>query len=115
MQIKEGAPTMWTEFLGLRGEEKRMHLKKLLEMKQGSSDQDQEYSPWWSWRHIARSMLDLTEVKNKGSKCEDSYNIYDRKSDYKNDYGWSKALDYDDYEPLKYSGVGVYYVNLTAV
>ncbi|KAF8085623.1 hypothetical protein N665_0656s0002 [Sinapis alba] len=117
VHITEHAPTMWTEFLGLRGEEKHNHLKKLLEMEQGSS-QEQEYNPWWSWKNIVSSILDVTgEKKNRGagsSKCEDSYNIYDRKHDFKNDYGWSKALDYDDYEPLKYSGVGVYLVNLTA-
>ncbi|KAF3542440.1 hypothetical protein DY000_02003277 [Brassica cretica] len=116
VHITEHAPTMWTEFLGLRGEEKHKHLKKLLEMKQGTS-QEQEYNPWWSWKNIVSSILDVAGEKNRGSgssKCEDSYNIYDRKNDFENDYGWSKALDYDDYEPLKYSGVGVYLVNLTA-
>ncbi|KAG2327435.1 hypothetical protein Bca52824_010163 [Brassica carinata] len=116
VHITEHAPTMWTEFLGLRGEEKHKHLKKLLEMKQGTS-QELEYSPWWSWKNIVSSILDVTGGKNRvsgSSKCEDSYNIYDRKNDFENDYGWSKALDYDDYEPLKYSGVGVYLVNLTA-
>lgn len=86
-------------------------------MKQGTS-QEQEYNPWWSWKNIVSSILDVAGEKNRGSgssKCEDSYNIYDRKNDFENDYGWSKALDYDDYEPLKYSGVGVYLVNLTAV
>ncbi|CAH2060264.1 unnamed protein product [Thlaspi arvense] len=117
VHIQEHAPTMWTEFLGLRGEEKHKYLKKLLEMKQETS-QDQDYSQWWSWRNLVRSILDITQEKNRwsggSSKCEDSYNMYDRKNDFDNDYGWSKALDHDDYEPLKYSGVGVYLVNLTA-
>jgi len=111
--------TVWTQFLGLRGEEKHKQLKKLLETKQGSP-QDQQYSSGWSWRNIVRSILDLTEEKNKGSgssECEDSYNIYDKKDkpSFDNKYGWSIALDYDDYKPLKHSGIGVYLVNLTAV
>ncbi|XP_010510617.1 PREDICTED: vicilin-like seed storage protein At2g28490 [Camelina sativa] len=108
--------TTWTQFLGLREEEKRSHLKKLLEMKQGSP-QDQQYSSGWSWRTIIRSFMDLIEEKNKGSgssECHDSYNIYDQKPSFKNDYGWSTALDYEDYEPLKHSGIGVFLVNLTA-
>ncbi|KFK32293.1 hypothetical protein AALP_AA6G223800 [Arabis alpina] len=116
VHITERAPTMWTSFLGLREEEKHKHFKKLLEMKQGSS-QNKQYDSSSSWRNIVRSILDLTVEKNKGSgssECEDSYNIYDRKHDFQNDYGWSVALDSEDYEPLKNSGVGVYLVNLTA-
>ncbi|KAG7572848.1 RmlC-like cupin domain superfamily [Arabidopsis suecica] len=116
MEGPQPQPTIWTQFLGLRGEEKHKQLKKLLEMKQGSP-QDQQSTSGWSWRNIVRSILDLTEEKNKGSgssECEDSYNIYDQKRSFKNDYGWSIALDYDDYEPLKHSGIGVYLVNLTA-
>lgn len=117
VHVREHAPTMWTEFLGLRGEEKHKYLKKLLEMKQGSS-QDQQYNSRWFWRNIVRPILDLTGGKNRGSgssECEDSYNIYDRKRNFQNDYGWSIALDSEDYEPLKNSGIGVYLVNLTAV
>ncbi|CAA7024157.1 unnamed protein product [Microthlaspi erraticum] len=41
---------------------------------------------------IVRSMLDLTEEKNKHSNCEDSYNIYDRKDDTKTTMDGVKLL-----------------------
>ncbi|KAL1201402.1 Vicilin-like seed storage protein [Cardamine amara subsp. amara] len=115
VRITEQDPTMWNQFLGLRRQEKHKHLKKLLEMKQGSS-QDQQYSSWWSLKNIARWVLDLAEEnKSSGSsKCDDSFNIFDEKTSFDNKYGWSKAIDADDYEPLKHSGIGVYLVNLTA-
>lgn len=45
----------------------------------------------------------------------DSYNIYKRSPDFRNNYGWTVALDESDYKPIKHSGIGVYLVNLTAV
>lgn len=47
-------------------------------------------------------------------RSPDAYNIYKRRPDFKNNYGWSVALDGSDYKPLKHSGIGVYLVNLTA-
>ncbi len=61
-----------------------------------------------------------TETENKAGekgkgKTPDSYNLYNRNPDFKNNYGWSVALDETDYKPLKHSGIGLYLVNLTAV
>ncbi|KAJ4764293.1 Vicilin-like antimicrobial peptides 2-2 [Rhynchospora pubera] len=47
-------------------------------------------------------------------RAPDPYNIYDRDPGFRNNYGWSTALDENDYEPLKDSDIGVYLVNLTA-
>ena len=59
------------------------------------------------------------EIKNTREKVTKksphSCNLYDRKPDFKNSYGWSVALDGSEYSPLKSSGVGIYHVNLSAV
>lgn len=52
---------------------------------------------------------------NNTGKTPDPYNLYDRDPGFHNNYGWSTALDEHDYEPLKYSDIGVYLVNLKAV
>ncbi|GKD25870.1 hypothetical protein Tco_1232084 [Tanacetum coccineum] len=45
----------------------------------------------------------------------DAYNIYDRKSDLRNDYGFNVEVNRDDYEPLRLSDFRAYLVNLTAI
>ncbi|KAF7133037.1 hypothetical protein RHSIM_Rhsim09G0035400 [Rhododendron simsii] len=50
----------------------------------------------------------------RSSKKPHSYNLFNRKPDFENDYGSSVALDQSDYSPLKRSGVGLYLVNLNA-
>nr|XP_025887525.1 vicilin-like seed storage protein At2g28490 [Solanum lycopersicum] len=42
------------------------------------------------------------------------YNLYNRKPDFKNEYGWRKNVDESDYSPLQISGNGVYLVNLSS-
>ncbi|MQM19348.1 hypothetical protein Taro_052352 [Colocasia esculenta] len=71
----------------------------------------------WTWRKVLRSIVWKEGVlRKKGGPVHapDSYNIYDRSPDFSNSYGWSVALDEDDYAPLNHSDVGVYLVNLTA-
>ncbi|MQM12048.1 hypothetical protein Taro_044963 [Colocasia esculenta] len=71
----------------------------------------------WTWRKFLSSIVwkeDVLGKKGGPVRAPDSYNIYDRSPDFSNSYGWSVALDKHDYAPLKYSGVGVYLVNLTA-
>ncbi|XP_010521773.1 PREDICTED: vicilin-like seed storage protein At2g28490 [Tarenaya hassleriana] len=112
----ERAPALWTKFLELRDEEKHMHLKRISGMSRESSSgyrETEEHSGWMSWRKLLRSMLSR-EGTNRKTRCEDSYNIYDRKPDFRNDYGWSIALDSADYRPLKHSGISVYLVILNA-
>jgi len=56
------------------------------------------------------------KIENKDrADSPDSYNLYDRKPDFRNAYGWSSALDGGDYSPLKIPDIGVFHVNLTAV
>lgn len=55
------------------------------------------------------------EREDKESKGPGSYNIYDRKPDFKNNYGYSIALDESDYSPLAHSDASIYLVNLSAV
>ncbi|KAI4382334.1 hypothetical protein MLD38_008311 [Melastoma candidum] len=52
--------------------------------------------------------------KWRTGKGPDSYNLYDRKPDFRNNHGWSVAFHGKDYEPLHHTGIGVYLVNLTA-
>lgn len=83
------------------------------------SDDEKKEEEIWSWRKLLGSVFSNREkrpkdVKGKG-KSPDSYNLYDRKPDFKNNYGWSVALDETSYSPLRKSGFGVYLVNLTAV
>uniref|UniRef100_A0A1D1ZK97 Vicilin-like antimicrobial peptides 2-2 n=1 Tax=Anthurium amnicola TaxID=1678845 RepID=A0A1D1ZK97_9ARAE len=84
-------------------------------------DGDKEVKTW-SWRKL----LDLFVWKeaeedhhrsssiNSNVDSPNPYNLFDRNPDFKNDYGWSLALDEGEYPPLRHSGVGVYLVNLTA-
>ncbi|XP_039136721.1 vicilin-like seed storage protein At2g28490 [Dioscorea cayenensis subsp. rotundata] len=68
----------------------------------------------WTWRKMLSSLLKTRKGKAKGPvRAPDSYNLYDSAPDFKNKYGWSLALDENEYEPLKHSDFGVYLVNLT--
>ncbi|XP_057778379.1 vicilin-like seed storage protein At2g28490 [Salvia miltiorrhiza] len=75
----------------------------------------------WSFRKMMNSFLDWSDKKKgdkkwggRTGKGPDAYNLYDRKPDFKNDYGWSIALDHKAYPPLRHNDIGVYLVNLTA-
>ena len=74
----------------------------------------------WSLRKLLNSFFGRQEEQKQQQQNQqnvdypDSYNLYDRKPDFQNDYGWSLALDGDDYAPLRKSGVGIYLVNLIA-
>ncbi|KAM0948037.1 putative rmlC-like cupin domain superfamily, rmlC-like jelly roll protein [Dioscorea sansibarensis] len=69
---------------------------------------------FWIWRKMLGSLLKTRKENAKGPvKAPDSYNMYDSAPDFKNKFGWSLALDENDYEPLKHSDFGVYMVNLT--
>uniref|UniRef100_A0A7N0TAM5 Cupin type-1 domain-containing protein n=1 Tax=Kalanchoe fedtschenkoi TaxID=63787 RepID=A0A7N0TAM5_KALFE len=71
-------------------------------------------------RRLLRSLFVSEDDKAKGSSSRrgkggpDSYNLYDRTPDFKNNYGWSVALEEHDYSFLEHSGVSVFLVNLTA-
>ncbi|GJX49200.1 hypothetical protein Tco_0276045 [Tanacetum coccineum] len=68
-------------------------------------------NPTWSVRSL---LISLLGENKKTSTSLDAYNIYDRKSDFKTDYGFSLEVNRDNYEPLRLSDFGAYLVNLTA-
>ncbi|KAM7280118.1 hypothetical protein ACFE04_007252 [Oxalis oulophora] len=103
--------SMWTNFLEQKSEDKLQNLRRIFEFQQEPYAAEKEKT--WSWRKLLNSVLG-EEDNSITHKAPDSYNIYKRKADFKNNYGWSVALDEHDYKPLKHSGIGFYLVNLTA-
>nr|CAD1841849.1 unnamed protein product [Ananas comosus var. bracteatus] len=86
-----------------------------------SEETDEVDNGPWTWRKLLNKMLrvssdneDRRNKKGKPVQAPDPYNLYDRDPDYRNNYGWTIALDEHDYAPLKHSDIGVYLVNLTA-
>ncbi|XP_004505960.1 vicilin-like seed storage protein At2g28490 [Cicer arietinum] len=109
------APSLWTKFLQLKKEEKVQHLNKMVQGQEENNEEKKQTS--WSWRKLFQSVLgeENKNIENKDrGDSPDSYNLYDRKHDFKNGYGWSSALDGDDYSLLKIPDIGVFHVNLTA-
>ncbi|GAB2285089.1 hypothetical protein Dimus_019543 [Dionaea muscipula] len=91
------------------------------EEEEDGEELEQEQPPQWSLRKTLRTLL-LGKEKARGRDYRgrrkggpDAYNLYDRNPDFRNNYGWSLALDRHDYHPLKKFNLGVYYVNLSAV
>ncbi|KAL4591488.1 hypothetical protein LXL04_004456 [Taraxacum kok-saghyz] len=103
-------PSMWKSFLEQGKQEKKTQMKRIVQVR--VNDNDEEKSTW-SVTEFVNSMFGVNRKKGD-TKSLDSYNIYDRKPDFKNDYGWSIEVSENDYEPLKRSDFGVYLVNLTA-
>lgn len=111
-------PTMWKRFLQLKEHDRLQHLKRVVSQQGHPEDdeEEQEKPATWSWRKLLKFVLATDDKRTeKTGSSPDSYNIYDRKADFKNNYGWSIAVDGSDYKPLRHSGIGVYLVNLTAV
>lgn len=110
--------SMWSKFLQLKGQERLRHMKRMAELQQErprEQDEDGEEIKW-SWRKLLTSVFGTENKKERETrKAPDSYNLYNRNPDFKNNYGWSIAVDDSDYSPLRHSGIGVYLVNLTAV
>ncbi|KAG6432829.1 hypothetical protein SASPL_104416 [Salvia splendens] len=102
------APRAWS---------KLSEMERAAEMRRVGGDEQQST---WSFRKMMVSFMDWSNKKNddrKGSrtgKGPDAYNLYDKKPDFKNDYGWSVAVDEKNYPPLRHNDIGVYLVNLTA-
>lgn len=113
------SPSLWTHFLNLEHHEKKAHLKRLA-LIGGDADvpESKIERPRWSIRKVLKSLFANEDKVNKdkrGDSQDDVYNLYDRNPDFKNNYGWSMAIDDTQYKPLNHSGIGVYLVNLTAV
>ncbi|OIV99343.1 hypothetical protein TanjilG_17153 [Lupinus angustifolius] len=114
------APSLWTKFLELKKEDKVQHMKGMLQLEEEEEEEEEEEKQRsWSWRNVLETLLLGRERKHKGKgkgtgDSPDSVNLYDRKPDFRNNYGWSIALDGRDYAPLKTARIGIYHVNLTA-
>lgn len=121
--MKQGhGPIVYTK--GDAGEQAK-RLVSLLQSKQEPTQkqEDEGVKKTWSWRKLLDLIMwevdeDVDDRRNPNEPASpaapDSYNLYDRRPDFQNDYGWSIALDEDDYAPLKHSGLGVYLVNLSS-
>ncbi|KAE9587944.1 putative rmlC-like jelly roll protein [Lupinus albus] len=120
--------SIWTKFLQMNGDDKLQHLKKMVIEDQQEPDEDdvdadndddeeEEQVTRLSWRKLLESVFrnnNNKEIREKVvHESHHSCNLYDRNPDFKNDYGWSTALDGSDYPPLKKSGIGIYHVNLS--
>ncbi|XP_059302640.1 vicilin-like seed storage protein At2g28490 [Lycium ferocissimum] len=103
---------IWSRFLAQEPHLRLAHLKRIVNFEEGSSPKEEEST--CSFRKFLFTLLNREDVvKRVNHKAPSTYNLYDRKPDFKNDYGWSKKLDESDYSPLKQSGNGVYLVNLS--
>lgn len=88
----------------------------MVDSQEAGTEEEKEEEPTWSLTKLFKSIF-VTEPNTEDNrrKAPDSYNLYDRKPDFRNNYGWSTAIDKNDYWPLGHSDVGLYMVNLTAV
>lgn len=115
------SPSTWSKFVDMEHNKKTAHMRRIVRIRQEDLEEEDE-KPTWSFRKMLISFFggkvgkrDRGKTRTTTGKGPDAYNIYDRKPDFSNNYGWSIALDEDDYEPLKHDDFGVYLVNLTAV
>ncbi|CAH9072436.1 unnamed protein product [Cuscuta epithymum] len=96
----------WTGFLDLKQEERVALLKRAAAFE---APVDREGEGWtWLFRKL------MSPLMSNNDDATDPYNLYESKPDFSNDYGWSMAVDENDYSPLKLPDVTVYLVNLTA-
>ncbi|KAL3850761.1 hypothetical protein ACJIZ3_012643 [Penstemon smallii] len=110
----------WSRFMNMDQNQKQAHMRRIVRIRQEDlikERQQQQSATSWSssFKEMLNSVFGKTSDKKKGATTgPDSYNIYDRKPDFQNNYGSSIALGESDYSPLKHDDVGVYLVNLTA-
>ncbi|XP_043709818.1 vicilin-like seed storage protein At2g28490 [Telopea speciosissima] len=118
-------PGRWLSFMKLKQQEKLGGLmgmegveKEEEEDEELAQEMEEEQEGSWTgtWKNLLKSVTGKQKNKDRKSKVRspDSYNLYDRKPDFQNSYGWSLAIDKHDYPPLKRSNIGIYLVNLTA-
>ncbi|XP_073137576.1 vicilin-like seed storage protein At2g28490 [Henckelia pumila] len=103
----------WSKFLVMKRHEKLAHMRKIVGIKEADAEEE-EGSTWCSFKEMLFGKADKSqdERRRKIDRGQDSCNIYERKPDFKNNYGWSTSLDESDYSPLENSDTGVYLVSL---
>jgi hypothetical protein len=107
-------PSPWRKFLQLKEQDRLQHLKRMVKFQQPPNQEEEQMA--WSWRNLLNSIFGQENKKKcENGKSPDSFNIYDRRPNFRNNYGWITAIDESDYQPLRHSGIGVCLVNLTAV
>ncbi|KAG5566774.1 hypothetical protein RHGRI_002344 [Rhododendron griersonianum] len=106
---------VWTQFLEMKHYERVQCLKRMAQVHEEATEQDEE-PIMWSLRKLLNSVFgnQVSGKDEERSSKPDTYNLFDRKPDFENDYGSSVAVDQSAYSPLRQSGVGLYLVNLTA-
>ncbi|XP_058202214.1 vicilin-like seed storage protein At2g28490 [Rhododendron vialii] len=103
---------VWTQFLEMKHYERVQCLKRMEQVHEEVTEQDEEPIMWKLLNSVFGNQV---SGKDEGrSSKPDSYNLFDRTPDFENDYGSSVVVDQSAYSPLRQSGVGLYLVNLTA-
>ncbi|EEF36024.1 nutrient reservoir, putative [Ricinus communis] len=109
------APRIWTKYFQMKEKERLKHMKRMMDFQNEPMEEEERTS--WAWGRLLNYVLGQENEKkrhDRKGKSPDSYNIYKKSPDFRNNYGSSIAIDEAEYDPLKNSGIGVYYVNLTA-
>ncbi|XP_015162336.1 vicilin-like antimicrobial peptides 2-2 [Solanum tuberosum] len=103
---------IWSNFLDLEPHQRLSHLKRIVNFDEEASLKEEKST--WSFRKFVFTLLNGEDVIERvNHKAPSIYNLYNKKPDFKNDYGWSKKVDSSDYSPLEQSGNDVYLVNLS--
>ncbi|KAH0763565.1 hypothetical protein KY290_019638 [Solanum tuberosum] len=103
---------IWSNFLDLEPHQRLSHLKRIVNFDEEPSPKEEKST--WSFRKFVFTLLNGEDVIERvNHKAPSIYNLYNKKPDFKNDYGWSKKVDSSDYSPLEQSGNDVYLVNLS--
>ncbi|XP_050370452.1 vicilin-like seed storage protein At2g28490 [Argentina anserina] len=114
LKNSQSPSNLWAKFLSMKEQDRLQQLKKLVDF-----SEEPEQTLTWSWRKLLTSVFGKLENEKKRKQqhhehSQESYNLYDRKPDFKNNHGWTLAVDESDFSPLKNSGVGVHIVSLNA-
>ncbi|XP_062016774.1 vicilin-like seed storage protein At2g28490 [Rosa rugosa] len=109
----QSSSNLWTKFVSMKEQDRLQELKKMVDF-----PEEPEQTLTWSWRKLLNSVFGTLENEERKQHhhehSQKSYNLYDRKPDFKNNHGWTLSVDESDYSPLKDSGIGVYLVSLNA-
>ncbi|XP_052172984.1 vicilin-like seed storage protein At2g28490 [Diospyros lotus] len=113
----------WAQFLELKQHDRLQHLKRIVHFHDPEAAAatiiQKKQQPKWSLRGFLTSAFGKEangddDYENRVDKSSHPYNIYDRKPDFKNDYGSSAVIDGSDYSPLHHSGIALHLVRLKA-
>ncbi|KAK7404681.1 hypothetical protein VNO78_05637 [Psophocarpus tetragonolobus] len=111
------APSLQTKFPQLKKETKEQQLKKMVQHKEEDEDEEEKQTSR-SWRKLLETVFGKANEKTENKDTADppdSYNLYhDKEPDFRNAYGWSKALHGGEYPPLSEPDIGIFHVKLSA-